>query len=530
MHTERPGRRRAAGTRGRVIVVAGPDGSGKTQVAEELLEAAAGRGPVVHLHHRPRVLPGLTHHDGPVTDPHRQRPYPSAISAIKLLYLHLDYLLGWLLRMGPVRRAGGTVVLERGWWDLAVDPRRYRLTPLPMLHRTLAWLQPRPDRTIVLDAPVEVLLERKQELPLAELERQRQAWRALARRGWSLTMWDARQRPSAIVPLVFTDVEATAVDDDRAGPTADAWVALPTSRIARWVVPRRPRRAARSSLRIHRPVSGRALAGWSLGYAAATMGALRFASPVRPAAWIVDRVADLVPSGGTLATARSNHTGRALVMILDHRADLRFVVKVSSDAEGAAQLEREAVALQRFGPVLEPPLTAPRLHRADPGRLVLAPVQWQLQLTPWKLDPSVAGALGRFHARGREPDGTGYGHGDVAPWNLLRTSDGWCLVDWESAGSGHLPFDDLFHFLVQGHALLGHPTTEAILHGLDGGGWIGACLRAYADAAGVYVHTAEEHLQRYLTSTEALLDLRKVDARRGAVARRELLERLAAHT
>jgi thymidylate kinase len=506
-----------ASARGRVIVVAGPDGSGKTLVAEALLQAGAERGPTLHLHHRPRMLPRLTHHDGPVPEPHRDPPYPTPLAALKLLYLHLDYLLGWWLRIGPLRRAGGTVVLERGWWDLAVDPRRYRLVPLPRLHRLLAWLLPRPDRTIVLDAPADVLLGRKAELPAAELERQRRAWRLLARRRWSMTIWDGQQPVSDLVDVVF---------DDREPALAQDWVALPTGRVARWVLPRRPRQATRDSLRIHRPVSARALAGWGVGYAAATVGLLQLGRPTRPEPWILDCVVDLVPPGGTVATARSNHVGRSLVLVLDRRARPHLVVKVSSDERGAQQLAREAVALERYAALLAPPLTAPRLVSAEPGRLVLEAVEWQLQARPWRLAPEVAAGLGRFHASRTEPDGTGLAHGDVAPWNLLRTADGWCLVDWEAAGPGKAPFHDVFHFLVQGLALLRNPTEDVILHGLDGAGWVGECLRAYADAAGIYVHAAEPALQDYLETSLPALDLSKVDARRGLAARRSLLARL----
>jgi thymidylate kinase len=510
-----------APTRGRVIVVAGPDGSGKSLVAEALLEAGAQRGPTLHLHHRPHVLPRLTDHDGPVPEPHRDPPYPAPLAALKLLYLHLDYLLGWWLRIGPLRRAGGTVVIERGWWDLAVDPRRYRLVPLRTLHRLLAWLLPRPDRTIVLDAPADVLLERKAELPAAELERQRRAWRLLARRRWSMTIWDGQLPVSDLVAIVF---------DDRMREVPREWVALPTAGIARWVLPRGPRRATRDSLRIHRPVSARALAGWGVGYAAASVGLLQLWRPTRPEPWILDCVADLVPPGGTVATARSNHVGRSLVLVLDRRAQPRLVVKVSSDERGGRQLQREATALKRYAPLLAPPLTAPRLVSAEQGRLVLEAVVWHLQARPWRLEPEVAAGLGRFHASRTEPDGTGLAHGDVAPWNLLRTGDGWCLVDWESAGPGRAPFHDVFHFLVQGLALLRNPGEDVILQGLDGGGWVGECLRAYADAAGLHVHTAEAALQHYLETSLPTLDPSKLDARRGMAARRSLLARLAERT
>jgi hypothetical protein len=46
-------------------------------------------------------------------------------------------------------------------------------------------------------------------------------------------------------------------------------------------------------------------------------------------------------------------------------------------------------------------------------------------------------------------------HGDLAPWNLLRTSDGIALVDWESSNFDLDPLFDLTHFVVSTGALLG---------------------------------------------------------------------------
>lgn len=164
---------------GVVVVVTGPDGSGKTEVAQRLVDKVLAP-PVLHLHHRPALLPSRTRHDGPVTEPHAQVPYPVWLSALKLIYLWADFVAGWWLRVRPVVGRGGSVVLERGWWDLAVDPRRYRLAPLGGMVRLLGAVLPRPDVTLVLTADPAILLARKQELPAQELQRQVATWQALA--------------------------------------------------------------------------------------------------------------------------------------------------------------------------------------------------------------------------------------------------------------------------------------------------------------------------------------------------------------
>lgn len=51
-------------------------------------------------------------------------------------------------------------------------------------------------------------------------------------------------------------------------------------------------------------------------------------------------------------------------------------------------------------------------------------------------------------------DRGGLVHGDLAPWNVLRTPGGIGLIDWETAKFADQPLRDLIHYLVQAGALL----------------------------------------------------------------------------
>jgi len=161
-----------------VLAVVGPDGSGKTSVADAVARALP--APVQRLHHRPQILPAKTNYEGRVvTEPHADPPYGRGASLGKALYLYCDWIVGWFLHIRPLRAKGGHVVIERSWWDVVVDQRRYRLDSPPALLRGLGRLLPRPDVTVVMTGTPSVLYARKPELPLPELARQIQAWSTL---------------------------------------------------------------------------------------------------------------------------------------------------------------------------------------------------------------------------------------------------------------------------------------------------------------------------------------------------------------
>jgi thymidylate kinase len=184
--------------RGGLIVIAGPDGVGKSTLSSALLTAAFGAAPVLHFHHRFRLLPHREF-SGDLTRPHEQPPYPPWLSWAKSMYLFVDYELGWQLRLRAFVSRGGWVVLERGWWDCAIDQRRYRLRSSGWLLRAMGRLLPRPDLVIVLAAPVSTLLSRKAELSPAEFERQLKAWTTVLPQKVTRVFLDATQSPADVV-------------------------------------------------------------------------------------------------------------------------------------------------------------------------------------------------------------------------------------------------------------------------------------------------------------------------------------------
>ena len=161
-------------------VVLGPDGSGKSAVISELERRFARSGvlEIAKFHWRPGIV--LPRRDaGPVTDPHRDPARGMVGSVLQLVFLTADWTFGYWGRVVHLRAKGRLVVFDRHFIDLLVDPRRYRYGGPPGLSRWVTRLIPSPDVIILLDAPPEVLLQRKQEVLATEVARQRDAYRDL---------------------------------------------------------------------------------------------------------------------------------------------------------------------------------------------------------------------------------------------------------------------------------------------------------------------------------------------------------------
>jgi len=170
--------------RGRFLIFAGTDGSGKTTLVKELIDRVGPRfrdGEVEQHHLRPKVLPqisSLFHGGKPaysiedMDDPHRSPPSGFLGSCLRTMYYWVDYLVGYPMRILPRRRRNTLTVYDRWFYDHVVDPRRFRIAsghPLPgFLQRFLA----KPDCLFVCTAKPEKILERKQELAPEEVARQ----------------------------------------------------------------------------------------------------------------------------------------------------------------------------------------------------------------------------------------------------------------------------------------------------------------------------------------------------------------------
>lgn len=167
---------------GVVIAVLGADGSGKSTLikAMEGTLRAATHGAFRTMHLRPGLLPPLASlkgqkkkQIGPVTEPHGSRPSRMIFSFLRLFYLIGDYVFGYWIKVRPfIAKSPAVVVFDRYFYDLEMDPGRFRIRlPGWVLHLG-TWIPPRPDLILCLDGDPQKISARKKELPLVEVQRQ----------------------------------------------------------------------------------------------------------------------------------------------------------------------------------------------------------------------------------------------------------------------------------------------------------------------------------------------------------------------
>ena len=208
--------------KGLFLVVLGPDGVGKSTAIRCLqfeLQKYFG-----HCRTE-RWRPGLIRKVAPDTGnrmPHAKLPRGPVSSAISILGLALDFSVGYLVSAHPAMVRSEAVIFDRYFHDLLIDPKRYRYAgPMWLPHLLSRWIPPRRAIFVVLDADEELILSRKQELPLHELKRQRLAYKAFAARVPKAMIIRTDKPVGEIVSEIIVNI--LAIRNSRSATAAENW-------------------------------------------------------------------------------------------------------------------------------------------------------------------------------------------------------------------------------------------------------------------------------------------------------------------
>lgn len=167
--------------KGAVITLSGVDGAGKSTIISELKDSTEFlfRKKVKLLRHRPSILPILSSYvhgkenaekRAAETLPRQGKNKSSISSLLRFTYYYLDYLLGqWYVHFKYVAQ-GYVVIYDRYYFDFINDARRSNINLSESFITKLYTFIKKPMLNVLLYAPAETILRRKQELSKEDIE------------------------------------------------------------------------------------------------------------------------------------------------------------------------------------------------------------------------------------------------------------------------------------------------------------------------------------------------------------------------
>lgn len=178
------------------IAVMGSDGSGKSTIITAITNNLNHAFRRIHYYH---LLPvEVTNNNVVNTNPHAQKPYSVLVSIIKLLYLVYKYNKGYL-KVNIKLIKSTLVIFDRYFNDIFVDKLRFRYKGSSILLKIAYFFIPKPKLYIYLDASPEIIYERKKELSVLELKRQREAYLSLFKNKKSAYIINAENNQISVI-------------------------------------------------------------------------------------------------------------------------------------------------------------------------------------------------------------------------------------------------------------------------------------------------------------------------------------------
>jgi thymidylate kinase len=186
---------------GHFVVIVGPDGVGKTEVARALL--AQHQRPAAYFHFLPPLRGPLIRSLGPAPPP-PPKAAPGGwrvIGWIRIFRNAGKCWVGYLRTVRPALKRSWLVVGDRWLYGYIVQPHALRFHGPEMLARAVIRLLPRPHLIVNLTAPPHVIRARKQELTLSQIEQELLGWSSL--RVANCRTFDATSPPADIASQIL---------------------------------------------------------------------------------------------------------------------------------------------------------------------------------------------------------------------------------------------------------------------------------------------------------------------------------------
>lgn len=164
---------------GLFIVLLGVDGAGKTTIATQLINSyTTAFRKINHYHSRVRILKdisqiGSKEEQIDASDPHGKK-YKAGVlvSVIKFMYYFMDYVAGnFIISTAKIRSS--LVLIERYYYDYAIDKKRYNLKLSDNFIGFFGHFVKKPDVIFILTGDSKILLERKHEITIDQIEEQK---------------------------------------------------------------------------------------------------------------------------------------------------------------------------------------------------------------------------------------------------------------------------------------------------------------------------------------------------------------------
>jgi thymidylate kinase len=193
------------------IAFAAPDGAGKTTVIDKIMQRGGMFGSVSYFHLRPTLIPAVSaksrsDRENLEFKPHTNKPYYFPWNVLKYLALFVDYTLGYYLKIFKQLYSPNLVISDRYFYDIFIDPKRFRLRGSPFFLYFFKLFMPSPDVCYTLIGDPEVLFQRKNDLTVTQIAEQNGKLELLSAGRQEMVLIDANMEEEQVFDAVFTDL------------------------------------------------------------------------------------------------------------------------------------------------------------------------------------------------------------------------------------------------------------------------------------------------------------------------------------